>query len=330
MHHFPVLAASLALFQPRANGASKAKVHPCSISFQRDGTPAWHKVYFCRMKRFGSLLLSLIAWVGLNAQVEFPAPSPLCKIEQRIGLTDVHIEYSRPGVKGRTIFGDLVPFGKMWRTGANASTKIEFSKDVVFGGQEVPAGTYALYTIPGEAEWTIVLHKNLSYWGTGGSDYDQAEDQCRFTVKPTRFAETVETFTILPNQIRDNSAVISLLWENTAIHLTLELGTMEEVEKDLKKVLNGPDGRTYYEAARFYLNAGDNMQEALDYINTAIEEKDYERFWVLRVKALIQAEMGQYAAAIETAKRSKALAEEAGNEDYVSMNDASIAEWSEQ
>jgi hypothetical protein len=280
------------------------------------------------MKRIGSLLLSLVAVVSLNAQVEFPAPSPLCKMEQRIGLTDVTIEYSRPGVKGRTIFGDLVPFDKMWRTGANASTKLEFSKDVKLGGQDVPAGRYALYTIPGEAEWTIILHKNLSYWGTGGSDYDTEEDQCRFTVKPTRFAESIETFTILPNQIRDNSAVISLMWANTAVHLPLELGTIEEVEKDLKKTLSGPDGRTYYEAARFYLNSGDNMQDALDYVNTAIEEKDYERFWVLRVKALILAEMGQYSAAIETAKRSKQLAQEAGNEDYVNMNDASIAEWS--
>ncbi len=286
--------------------------------------------YFCAMKRIASLLLGLTAWVGLNAQVEFPAPSPVCEMEQRIGLTDVTIEYSRPGMKGRTIYGDLVPFGKMWRTGANASTKIEFSKAVKLGGQDVPAGRYALYTIPGEAEWTIILHKNLSYWGTGGSDYDQSEDQCRFTVKPKRFAETVETFTILPGQIRDNSAVISLLWENTAVHLPLELNTTDEVEKGLKQAMSGPDGRTYYEAARFYLNSGGDMQEALDYINTAIEEKEYEKFWVLRVKSLIQAEMGQYAAAIESAKRSKQLAMEAENEDYVKMNDASIAEWSKE
>ncbi len=279
------------------------------------------------MKRIASLLLGLVALTGLNAQVEFPAPSPLCTVQQRIGLTDLTIEYSRPGMKGRTVYGDLVPYGSMWRTGANASTKLEFSKDVRLGGQDVPAGRYALYTIPGADEWTIILHKNLSYWGTGGSQYDPTEDQCRFTVQPVRFAETVETFTILPGQLRDESAVISLLWENTAVHLPLELNTTKEVEQDLQRTLAGPDGRTYYEAARFYLGSGKQLDEALEYITMAIEEKDYERFWSLRVKALILAEMGRYEDAIAVAERSKELAMQENNEDYVRMNEASIAEW---
>ncbi|MBU2018508.1 MAG: DUF2911 domain-containing protein, partial [Bacteroidetes bacterium] len=126
------------------------------------------------MKKFTSLLVAIGAVVSTSfAQIKSPQPSPEASIKQAVGLTDVEIVYSRPGAKGRTIFGDLVPFGEIWRTGANSSTKITLSDKVTLGGKEVPAGTYALYTIPGQDEWTVIVHKYLENWGAGGYDITQ-------------------------------------------------------------------------------------------------------------------------------------------------------------
>lgn len=244
-----------------------------------------------------------------------------------MGLTQVRIEYSRPSVKGRRIFGDLVPYGELWRTGANASTKISFDKDVKLGGQDVPAGTYALYTIPGEKEWTIILHKNLSFWGTP-DNYNLEEDQCRFTVTSTSLSMTMESFTIFPTNLRDESASISILWENTAVHLPLDVMTAKSVEAELEKALAGPDGRLYYQAARYYLDANVKTDQAIEYINKAIDEKGYDRFFVLRVKSLLLARKGDYAGATRAAEQSLAKAREEGNADYIRMNEASIREWS--
>ena len=132
---------------------------------------------------FSLILMIAMFFVQTNAQVTTPAPSPLCKVEQKVGLSDVTMEYSKPGIKDRTIFGNLVPFGEMWRTGANASTKLEFSQDVEMSGTVVPKGKYALYTIPGVDNWTIIIHKNTSHWGTGGKDYREGEDLVRFSIK---------------------------------------------------------------------------------------------------------------------------------------------------
>ncbi len=273
------------------------------------------------------LIPALLLPLAMTAQVKFPAPSPACTVQQSIGLTEVKIEYSRPGVKDRKIFGDLVPFGEIWRTGANASTKISFDQDVNLGGQNVPAGTYALYTIPGQTEWTIILHKNLTYWGTP-DNYNLEEDLCRFTVKSSPLATTVESFTIMPNNLRDNGAIISLMWENTAVHIPLELNTAKTMQTELEKALAGPDGRLYYQAARYYLDANSNTEQALEYINKAINEKGYDRFFVLRVKSLLLAQTEDYKGAIAAAELSLEKAKEEGNADYVRMNEASIKEWS--
>ncbi len=279
------------------------------------------------MKNFRYLLILALALPAiLQAQMKFPAPSPACEIKQTIGLTEVRIEYSRPSAKDRTVFGDVVPFGELWRTGANASTKISFDQPVNLGGQDVPAGTYALYTIPGQSEWTIILHKNLTYWGTPDK-YILEEDQCRFTVKPGKLTEKVETFTILPGQLRDDQAQISLMWENTIVNLPLKLRTAETVKADLEKALAGPDGRLYYQAARYYLDTDINTEKALEYVNIAINEKKYDSFFVLRVKSLLQAKAGDYKGATATAELSLAKAREEGNADYVRMNEASIVEW---
>ncbi|MEL6988380.1 MAG: DUF2911 domain-containing protein, partial [Bacteroidota bacterium] len=177
------------------------------------------------------VLLSLMFCVAFafsaQAQIKTPAASPKSKLVQDVGLGNVTIEYNRPSKKGRDIFGGLVPYGEMWRTGANASTKVEFSEDVEVMGQPLKAGKYALYTIPGEVTWTVVFHKNLSYWGTGGENYNKEEDALRVTVRPITMPEGVfvETFIILINNIKPNGADIELLWDDVNVIIPFTVGT---------------------------------------------------------------------------------------------------------
>ena len=160
---------------------------------------------------------------------ELPQPSPFCKVEQRVGLTDITIEYCRPSARGRVVFGDLVPYGEIWRTGANASTKIEFSTDVVFGGRKVPAGRYALYTIPGKTEWTIILHRNLSHWGVGA--YDESEDLLRLEVKRKTVPMT-ETFSMNFGNFRDEMADLTLQWEKAAVTVTINCNSVQQSKEN--------------------------------------------------------------------------------------------------
>lgn len=276
-----------------------------------------------------ALLIAALAFAssGLFAQVDFPQPSPFSTVEQKVGLTDVTIEYSRPGAKGRTIYGELVPYGKIWRTGANASTKVEFSSDVKIAGRDLPKGQYAFYTIPGENEWTIIFHKNTTYWGTGGEDYKEAEDALRVTARVKNIPRSVETFTIMISDISNNSATLDLAWENTLVSIPFTVSTDDVVMKSIDNAMAGPSGRLYFQSARYYFTEGKDMNQALSWVNKSIE-MDGEKFWVLRLKSQIQAGLKDYKGAITTATRSKELATEAGNDDYVRMNDKAIEEWS--
>ncbi|MDB2467216.1 DUF2911 domain-containing protein [bacterium] len=272
------------------------------------------------------LVLLILCGVTVSAQIETPAPSPLSTIEQKVGLSDVSITYSRPSVKGRTIFGDLVQYGEMWRWGANASTKFTTSDDIKIEGHDVPAGTYAMYAIPGQETWTIVIHKNTSYWGTGGSKYKESEDLVRFEVKAnSSYPVKVETMTFQFSNITTSGCDIEFMWENTQLSMKVETQVDAQVMKEIEMKMKGVSSATYYQAARYYYENDKDMNKAFEWINKALV--DNEKFWMVRLKALIQAKMGDYAGAIETAKRSKTLAEEAGNKDYVRMNDKSIAEW---
>ncbi len=272
------------------------------------------------------LALLILCGVTVSAQIETPAPSPLSTIEQKVGLSDVSITYSRPSVKGRTVFGDLVQYGEMWRWGANASTKFTTSDDIKIEGHDVPAGTYAMYAIPGQETWTIVIHKNTSYWGTGGSKYKESEDLVRFEVKAnSSYPVKVETMTFQFSNITTSGCDIEFMWENTQLSMKVETQVDAQVMKEIEMKMKGVSSATYYQAARYYYENDKDMNKAFEWINKALV--DNEKFWMVRLKALIQAKMGDYAGAIETAKRSKTLAEEAGNKDYVRMNDKSIAEW---
>jgi hypothetical protein len=276
------------------------------------------------MKKLFVLSLSVLLFWSAQAQIKSPQPSPVCKISQAVGLTDIAIEYSRPSAKARKVFGGLVPFNELWRTGANASTKLTFSENVKIAGNDLIKGTYALYTIPGEKEWTIILHKNITHWGI--DDYKQEEDAFRFTVKPTTTANTVETFTIQLDNLKNNACDISLSWENTTVFIPIILGTDEAMVTGIKRALDGPPAGDYYTAARYYHEENKDPKQALEWVTKSLD-KGGDKFWILRLKALLQAKTGDFAGAIMSAEKSTELAKKEGNIDYQRMNDASIKEW---
>jgi hypothetical protein len=269
------------------------------------------------------LLILTVGWAS-QAQITTPAPSPLSKMEQVVGLTDVHIEYSRPSAKGRTIFGGLVPYDKLWRTGANAATVVTFSEDVVIEGKELEAGSYALFTIPGEDEWTIIFNTDTEQGGTG--NYDEAKDALRVTVEPQDLSEFVETFTIGVNNLTSSSATLNLRWENTEVIVPFTVFTDDMVEASIAAAMAGPSARDYYNAATYYLSEGKDPNQALKWINKHLEMEE-PKFWTLLAKSRIQAETGDYKGAIETANKSKQMAMDAGYETYVKRNEENIAMW---
>ena len=272
-----------------------------------------------------SVFILTLVTLFAEAQVQTPAASPAAKVTQTVGLTQVEVEYSRPSMRGRQIYGGLVPLDKLWRTGANASTKITFDNDVIIANKELGKGTYALYTIPGEEEWTIIIHKNTTHWGTGG--YNADEDAFRFTAKPTTLANEVETFTIGLSNINLGVGSLDISWENTQVSFEIDTKVDEMVKASIEKTLAGPSMNDYYQAAAYNLMADKDLEQALEWINLAMEKGGDENFWMVRRKALIEAKLGDYKGAIKSAKLSKELAEKAGNDDYVRMNDASIKEW---
>ena len=259
-----------------------------------------------------------------HAQVKTPAASPLCKVEQSVGMTDISIEYSRPSAKDRTIFGDLVPFDKKWRTGANRATKIKFSTDVNIGGVDVKAGQYALYSMPGASSWTMFLYTDTSGGGVP-SDWDDAKVAAKFNVAPSK-SNMVETMLININNLRNDGATIDLCWENTVVSMPLKVPSDDIVMESIEKTMAGPSAGDYYNAARYYRESGKDLNKALEWMNKSLDMNG-ERFWTLRQKALLLADMGKMDKAIEVAKRSIELAKEAGNDGYVKSNTESIEMW---
>ena len=260
------------------------------------------------------------------AQVELPPISPRAKLTQKVGLTDVSFDYSRPSVQGRKIFGDLVPYGKVWRTGANESTKITFADNVTLEGNRVPAGTYALYTIPGADQWTIIIHKDVSLWGS--DKYNQANDLLRFNVPAQKNSNDVEAFTIDLTNYTQNSADVELLWARTAVKFRIETEVdakvMAEIEERIKNQKE-PDYSLYYLAAGYLYNNDKNLPQALEWINKSISIDP--KYWTVHLKSKILAKQKKYDQAIAAANESVFLAKKARNEDYVKLNQRYIAQW---
>ncbi len=266
-----------------------------------------------------------VVFLPLFGQISTPAPSPVGKLEQKVGLGTITIEYSRPSKKDRIVFGDLVPYGKTWRTGANASTKVTFSDDVEVGGIKVAKGTYALFTIPGENEWDVILYSDLTSWGVP-EPYDVTKEVAHIKVTPELIPYTVETFLIDVNDLRNESASINLVWETTMVTIKLRFDTDSKVVKSIEKVMAGPSSNDYYNAARYYYDTNKDLNQAITWIQKANQMDP--QFWKLRVEALILAKLGRKPEAIAVAEKSKAMAIEAKNDEYVKMNEESIKEWS--
>jgi hypothetical protein len=250
----------------------------------------------------------VVLTTGLFAQtppIEFPAPSPHCTLKQRVGLTDVEVVYSRPGVKGREVFGSLVPYGQVWRTGANQSTKVTFSTPVKLNGAEVPAGTYALYTIPGADEWTVILSKNLKLNGAFG--YDAKDDLLRVKAKPMNLGTKLENFTIEFTDVRDESAILFLGWDQTLVPVKLEVEVASKLVPQIEAAMAGSgDKKPYYQSAMFYYDHGLDLDKASKWIDAAV--KGNETYYIVHLKAKILAKRGDKEAAIAAAKRSTELA----------------------
>lgn len=279
------------------------------------------------MKRFLFTGLLSLAVLAITAQMQTPQPSPFSKMEQKVGLTTVEVAYSRPSMKGRTIFGDLVPYDQLWRTGANKNTIVTFSDDVKIGGKEVAAGSYALYTKPGESVWEITFYSDTENWGTP-QNWDASKVAAIVKTEVIKMPMNVETFTITIDDLTNNGAMLGLLWEDVYVGIPFEVPTAEKAKKSIEMTMAGPSGRDYYMAASYYFDEGVDMQKAKEWIDKAVAlDTDGKQFWVLRKQSLIHSKLGNSKAAIAAAKKSLASAEAAGNMDYVKMNKKSLKEW---
>ena len=266
--------------------------------------------------------LSGASWIALQAQpLRTPAPSPTATLKQDFALSTVEVNYSRPSMKGRNIFGDLVPFGKVWRTGANAATTISFGEDVMVGGKPVPAGKYGLLTIPGESEWTVIISKQLDV--TSPSAYKQDMDLVRIQVKPQNMPIAIESFMIAFDNIKANSMEMDILWDRTVVVVPITADIDSKISKQINDLMT-KDNRPYAAAAAYYVENGKDLNQALSWYDKALEQNP-SAFWLYYQKANCLAKMGKKADAIATAKKSIELAKTAKNDDYVALNEKLIA-----
>lgn len=261
---------------------------------------------------------------SLEAQVQAPSPSPTATLNQNVGLTDIEIVYSRPGVKDRTIFGDLLPYDQFWRTGANETTKVSFDDDVMIGGKKLEKGIYSLFTYPGKDEWTVIFSNAMSLPDASG--YNKSNDAVRLQIKPESLPNKVETFTIDVNNIRNNTCTIDLSWENTRVSIPVSLNTDEKVFASIDKAMNGPTGNDYYAASSYYLSVGKDLEQAHKWATKAVEMTDAKFPWIIYNKAQIESELGKKEEAIKTAKQAITAAKAMKNDYYVMLNEKLIKE----
>ena len=281
-----------------------------------------------------NIILSALIIIGLSAQAQdLPMPSPNSVLEQRVGLTDIKIEYSRPGVKGRTIFGDLVPYGEVWRTGANKVPNITFSTDVKIGDINVEAGAYALLTIPTAVAWTVIINSNTEMWGA--NDYDESQNVAVVEVMGGEAFPT-ESFTIDVSDITTNTANITLTWEKTSVKIPLTVEVHPVAISNIEEAIGETDAdglwRVYRNAAGYFYNNKLDMAQALAYMDEsiALKQDSWYSYWL---KAEILAEQKEYKLATKTAKESmkvgKAAAKESDTEfSYAETIQEGMDKWS--
>ena len=263
-------------------------------------------------------------WCGNSfAQIKFPQPSPFQTITQDFGLGKIEVTYYRPSTKGRKIFGDLVPYGKMWRTGANASTQIKLTEPVEIMGNKLDTGTYAIYTIPGKNSWEIVLNKGTKNWGLDG--YKSEEDVARFQVTPKKSKQMTESLTFQFADMKAESCNLLMSWEYTEIAIPINANFRDKLRTQLEEALKNAEKKPYWQAAQFYNEYDKNYSKALEYAGKAFEING-KAYWIMLYKAKIEKEMGLKSEAVASAKKAKELAKEGENDDYVKMAEDLIKE----
>jgi hypothetical protein len=274
------------------------------------------------MKKFFITAIALSFLFTTHAQIKTPAPSPPQTIKQDFGLASIELSYSRPGVKGRKIFGDLVPYGKVWRTGANSATTLTFGDDVTIGGVKIPAGKYGLLTMPGVKNWTIIISKQTDV--TNPSAYKEDMDVVRVMIKSIKVKESMETFTMQFANVKPTSCELHLMWDKSVVSLPITTEIDAKVMTSIKEAMK-TDKPPYYQAAVYYLENNKDLNQALDWFNKAAEA-DPTAYWVQHQWANCLAKLGKIPEARAAANRSKELAIAAKNDDYVKLNDKLLAE----
>jgi len=280
------------------------------------------------MKKLLVFLLTMTTVLTVNAQILTPQPSPSSKIEQKVGLTDVTLEYSRPNMRGRKIFGDLVPYGQVWRLGANQNTKITFSTDVKVGEATLKAGLYAIYATPNATAWDVIFYTDATNGGLPAK-WDDSKVAAKVNVEIYPLPMNIETFTISFDDLTSNSAILGIMWEQVYVGVKIDVPTDEMVLTSINTVMNAtPTANDYYNAAVYYFQENKDIKQAKTWIDKAMEMSgDKAQFWQLRQQSLIYAKAGDKAGAIAVAKKSLTASEAAGNNDYVKMNKDSLKEW---
>lgn len=274
------------------------------------------------MKKILFTAIAALSLVISDAQLRTPAPSPSQTIKQDFGLSSVELSYSRPAMKGRKIFGDLVPFGKVWRTGANNATTLTFGEEVTIGGTKVPAGKYGLLTIPDKKSWTIIISKQTDV--TSPAAYKQDQDVVRVEAKTMEMNSTMESFTIQFADVKPTSCELHIMWDKTAVALPISVDVEKKVMAQIDQLMN-KDNRPYFNAAMYYMENGKDLNQALSWFDKAVEMNP-SAFWIHHQRANCLAKLGKKAEAKTAAEKSKELAAVAKNDDYVKLNEKLLAE----
>jgi Protein of unknown function (DUF2911) len=268
------------------------------------------------------LAVASLFYFNANAQqLKTPSPSTPQYVKQDFGLSSIELSYSRPGVKGRKIFGDLVPYGKVWRTGANQATTLTFGDDVIIGGTKIPAGKYGLLSIPDDKKWTIIITKQLDVTSPGA--YKQDQDVVRLDVDTHDMPYAIETFTIMFGNVTGSGCDLDLLWDKTMVRLPIKTEVDAKIMTQIDNALN-KDNRPYFAAASYYMDNGKDLNKALEWFNKATDQ-DPTAYFIFYQKARCQAKLGKKQDAVATAQKSMQLAKDANNPDYVTLNEKLIA-----
>ena len=274
------------------------------------------------------IIISIYLLFVLNgySQIQFPKVSPQGKIEQRIGVTDITVSYSRPSINGRVIFGNVVPMDKIWRTGANENTIFKTSDDLIFGKDTLKRGVYSIYSKPSKETWELYFYNDTLNWGEP-RNWDDSKVALKTQSNVKLLNDSYEFFTIDLQQLNVNNGQLVLAWEKTKVNFPFQVNTRKKVTKSIDKLMAGPTAGEYFNAGSYYYKEKIDLKKALEWVSKAIDMQGEDAYWMLRTKSLIQAELGDFKGAIETAEKALTASEKAKNQVNIDMNKASIEEW---